>query len=561
MFLIIELCLTAVCLVIAFTQPELGESCFSRQEQRFSTFASRRNLSVISVGLLSLVLRLALLPILPIPQPGIHDEFSHLLLADTLAHGRLANPTHPMWVHFETFHVNWHPTYTSMYFPGQGLFLALGQVVFGHPFWGVWLSAGLMCAATCWALQQWLSPGWALLGGFLVVLRIGTFSYWANGYWGGAVAAIGGALVLGALPGLKHIPGTIHALIFGAGAALLLITRPYESLFFLAPVATALVIWQFRDGTYPLRVWVGKVALPISLLVLLAVFALAYYFWRVTGSPWTSPYKLNMATYGLVYFAWDKIRAIPYHHAAFEGFYRGGAVLGIYHFARQHPLELLLAKGLTIWLFFFGPILSLPVLACLAIRRVTSLSWRPIFLLSICASTFLGSALTIHVGHPHYVAPLTIVCYLVVLLSMKSVQQWQWRNRPSGVFLIRMVPILCVLMFLVRTAVPLAGVTIRPSGIRTWCSLDRQNLRRAAVLKKLEISAGEHVVIVRYTPDHNFIDDEWVFNNADIDGSKVIWARDMGAQNTELVQYFRERKIWLLEPDYNPVRLSAYVQQ
>src|SRR6266404_2702923 len=226
MFLVIEVCLTAICLALAFMRPELGDAWFCRQEQRFSAFASRRTLALVSIGVLSLVLRLALLPILPVPEPGVQDEFSHLLLADTLAHGRLANPMHPMWVHFETFHVNWHPTYASMYFPGQALFLALGQVVFGHPFWGVWLSAGLMCAAVCWAFQQWLPPGWALLGGFLVVLRLGTFSYWANGYWGGAVPALGGALVLGSVPGLKRAPGIRDALIFGSGAALLLSTPP-----------------------------------------------------------------------------------------------------------------------------------------------------------------------------------------------------------------------------------------------------------------------------------------------------------------------------------------------
>ena len=57
-----------------------------------------------------IALRLAVLPQLGIPIPGIHDEFSYLLMADTFVHGRLANPTHPLWVSFETFHVNSVPT-------------------------------------------------------------------------------------------------------------------------------------------------------------------------------------------------------------------------------------------------------------------------------------------------------------------------------------------------------------------------------------------------------------------------------------------------------------------
>src|SRR5437868_630455 len=252
-------------------------------ERSLARLARRRTLSVIVVGLLALSLRATRIPVLKIPVPGIHDEYSYLLAGDTFAHGRLTNPTPPLWQHFETEHVNVQPTYMSMYPPGQGFFLALGELL-GHPWIGVLISCALMCAAICWMLQGWLPPGWALLGGILAALTLGTFSYWVNSYWGGAVAALGGALVVGALPRIRRRQRVRDAVLLAIGVAALANSRPYEGFVFVVPVAIALLAWMMGKKAPSLRVSLIRVVLPISAVLAITFAGMGYYFWRVSGS-------------------------------------------------------------------------------------------------------------------------------------------------------------------------------------------------------------------------------------------------------------------------------------
>jgi hypothetical protein len=563
MLLALEICLTAIAVALAYVAPELGAKWFDKWERRFGRLARRRALTMVSVGLLALVARAALLPVMPVPEPAIHDEFSHLLLADTLAHGRMANPTHPMWIHFETFHVNQKPTYASMYYPGQGIFLAAGQVLAGHPFWGVWLSVGLMCAAICWMLQAWLPPGWALLGGLLAVMRLALFSYWANTYFGGAVAAIGGALVMGALPRIKRHQRVRDAAIMAVGLALLANTRPYESLFFCIPIAGALLVWIIGRKSPPIQFSLLHVVLPLGLLLALAFSAMGYYFWRVTGSPFRIPYQVNIAAYHLVYFPWQKLGPpAEYNHEVMREFYEGAPVVGQYRLAHLHPIRALLLKPVPFWLFYLGPALTLPFFAWFAIKLRGRFRWpmsrKSRFLLLVCGTTFVGLALPIYLPPAHYSAALTAAVYALLLQAMRSMRLWRPNGQPAGKFLVRAVPLICFALLPLRAAASLLHIPFPPTVIHTWYSTDFHNLDRARVLAQLRAKPGRHLVIVRYQPDHEILE-EWVYNQADVDGSKVVWARDMGAaKNQELIDYYKERRVWLVEADERPVRVTPY---
>jgi hypothetical protein len=83
-------------------------------------------------------------------------------------------------------------------------------------------------------------------------------------------------------------------------------------------------------------------------------------------------------------------------------------------------------------------------------------------------------------------------------------------------------------------------------------------MRRVAVNQQLDQVPGKQLVFVRYWPQHIF-QDEWIYNAADIDHARVVWARDLGAsEDQKLLRYYPDRTAWLLEPDAMPPKLSRY---
>lgn len=521
-------------------------------ERPVARLARRRKLAILVAAAAPLVLRALLLPVFAVPEPSAHDEFSFLLAADTFAHGRLVNPPHPFWMHFESIHILVRPAYASAFPIAPAAAMAAGQVLLGHPWAGVWLSAGLMCGAICWMLQGWMPPRWALLGALLVVLRIGVASYWMNSYWGGCVAAAGGALVLGALPRIMRAPGWRLALAMGCGLAILANSRPVEGGFLGLAVAAVLFSWMLgKRGPGRSVAW-RQIVLPLALFLFLTGIGVGYYFARVTGKPWLAPYVLYRNSMTIApHFLWQKPTAEPlYNNWLMRHFYVYWEMAS-YQEARRSLAADLARKISVYWRFYVGPLLTIPLLALPCLWRDRKLR-QLVLIAAIFSLSLVGQ-----VWHnAHYAAPATGLAILLVLLGMRSLRLWRWRGRRVGLHLVRSLPPACAAMLLIVIAVGRFSGDVFEQ--RSWRWPPPGNMARARVLEQLATAGGKHLVFVRYGLTHNW-GSEWVYNCADIDGCPVVWARELDRGSiAALMRYFGGRRVWMVEPDAPSPKLVPY---
>ena len=487
---------------------------------------------MLLVAVLPVALRLLLLPLHPAPVPDIYDEFSHLLVADTLRHGRLANPAHPLHEFFETFFVLQEPTYSSIYPVGQGALLAFGWVVLGSPWAGVVLSVAALCALCYWMLRAWTTPAWALAGGLLAVMEFGPLNQWMNSYWGGALPAAAGCLVFGALPRLRRRKRLRDAALLGAGLAIHLLSRPYESVFLLLCVLLYLLP-AWRVAVKPLSM-AALVALPAVGLTLLQNK-------QVTGSWTTLPYALSQYHYGVPAVLTFQANPVPHHELTREQdldykmqlSFRGDRTETVGSYLLR------LAYRIRYYRFFFMPPLYLALPFFFLALRDRQLVWVIVFPVIFALGVNFFPAFQYH-----YMAGVVCFFLLASLIGLEQLSRF-------SALAARIIFVLCIAQFVFEYGLHLASSD-------PWSLALRNPARRVAINRQLAQAAGKQLVFVRYWPWHIF-QDEWVYNAADIDRARVVWARDLGpAENEKLRRYYPDRTVWLLEPDARPPRLSPY---
>ena len=487
----------------------------------------RGSLLLTGLLLLPVTARLALLPWAGKPLPRIHDEFSYLLAGDTFASGRLTNPPHLLWKHFEAPHIIHQPTYASKYPPGQGLALAAGQCLAGHPWFGVLGSYVAMLAAFWWAFNAWLPGRWAGIACALALVRYPIYHYWLNSFWGGAVAATGGALLLGAAGRMRDRFWPVPALVGGIGLAMLAMARPYEGLAFsialLAPVSLAILKRRSH--------WIALV--PGFILLGIGIGFFARVNSAATGDPLLPTYMVHERQYPQEP-AFVLVEPAGSPHPGFWGRVRSRTpqVMDLVWPSGRREDWVNVGFGIALWI----------AVALLWLGRHRR--WLVCAICLVIVAHMLPSFYSEHYAAPE--AGLKILVIVAGLRVLTARTRLRWLPRAALAASVAMM----LAQITVYAGFALTG-RLKPIGFPA---------DRAAVVDRLMHASGKHLVIVRYTPAHSR-HEEWVYNSADIDAARLVWARDLGeAANGRLLAYFKDRTAWLLEPDRDPRDPRPYFQ-
>ncbi len=541
---------------------------------RLINFLSHHIKVYISImGILYLALSISL-SLKDYPIPYVHDEFAYLLGADTFSKCRITNPTHPMWEHFETFHVIQKPTYQSKYPPASSLFMSIGFLTTGHAIAGVWLAGCLAVMTICWMLTLYMPARWAVFGGFIVAMHPTITCIWSQNYWGGSVALLGGALLIGGAKKLVKRWDYSGGLIMGMGALILFHSRPFEGGLLFVVFSGMLILNSWR--VYILRIdkmRIVKAVVLVMIILIITLISLALYNNALTGNALTFPHRLWKAAYqnnnisnpriaryqgsNPLSFIMRSERVIAF----FIGFWIALPFM-ILQWPSERPIlrRLIYALFFIIILGFAFPQMNLRPYAMIGLLLVfqsmlmvqSSRKTEAKFLAgTLLFVVFIGLAYTR--GWPHYFAPVAPILFILISLAVRHISKGKLLGFIPGKIIMPLL--LSAIIWNAVTAVH-GHPKLEPSrwdklSVYVTPSWSRDRILLMDHLKKI---AGKHLIIVHYPESYN-IHCEWVYNKADIDNERIVWAHDLGPEkNIELISYFSDRHIWLFNPgDYSLV--------
>lgn len=472
-----------------------------------------------------------------LPVPSCHDEFSHLLVADTLRHGRLANPAPELWQPFQSFHVLVNPSYASKFPLGPGALFALGWTLIGTPAAGIWFGAAFCTGAVTWAAAGCMPRRWAVLAGLMLTLNPNVHHQWSLNYMNGWLTAAAAALVAGAVLRLRKRSRAVDSLVLGIGVSGLALTRPFEGVVFTLSAAGLLLFW-WRSDNVVMQLQRSTRIVRVAVLPLAATFLLiAVHNRATTGNLFQMPYQLHEQQYGVAPLSIFQSQLEPqmmewsadvpptvleFHYGwSLESYCKRnhlsgwcGAIAERFH---------VVAK---LWGISFCVLA-----ACMVFSRVgahRTVAW------AIGAALFVSSFVPWFFSH--YFAPSLVWLVILTTLALHWMIGRLVSDRPA---------VKSALATLVIMQVLCMGAEIGKANTReiTWAD------ERDEIISRLNKQDGQHLVLVRYGADHD-VHHEWVYNGADLEQAPIIWARSWRPDlDNRLQQHYPDRTVWILEFD------------
>ena len=359
-----------------------------------------------------------------------------------------------------------------------------------------------------------------------------------------------------------------------------------------------------------------RIVLPIAAILACVAGFIGFYNWRVTGSPVVFPHFIEEREITTAIFLWQHDKPpIAYSNPQFDDFYHN-FLPSLYQPSWASAEGQWWYKATDFWEFFLGPALSIPFVALPWILKEP----RNRLLLVQAALSAIGLWVIVYY-HAHYAAPLMATVFLLLLQCLRLLRRFRFLGRTVGVALTRLIVLFSLLIGPIYFAqrlispqnmvfewlhrhpvLPLAvcavafvlwrlgsGRAVQAAARPAWpatslefllviaivlqfCEMQRNLYAdsfpyvddlsepfRKPVERQLAALPGEHLVLVRYSKDHNS-GEEYVYNDADIDRAKTVWAREIpGMDLGPLFNYFRNRDVWLYEPDEDDSIVSPYV--